>query len=186
MELREHLLHPQGIAAMKTYILRKAPPLKPIGAARHIEDSSCPDAGWKALTKNQKTRLAIMARKAAEVQGISLKSKDLDEWRHQVCIKACGVRITEATQSNWADLKSAFEDLGGKPEQAFKTQLREGDNKRRVAMHKLTQALAGKGLDASYAAKICNAQFKVPLDQASAKQLWCLFYTVTNRRNPKP
>ena len=126
--------------------------------------------------------MGIMARKAAEVQGVSLKSKDLDEWRHAVCIKACGVRITEATQSHWADLKSAFEDLGGKPEQAFKTQLREGDNKRRVAMHKLTEALAGKGLDTSYAAKICRIQFKCELDQASAKQLWCLFYTVTNRR----
>ncbi len=171
---------------MKTYILHKAPVLKPIGEARHIEDDSCPDAGWKALTKNQKTRLSIMARKAAEVQGVSLKSKDLDEWRHAVCIKACGVRITEATQSNWADLKSAFEDLGGKPEQAFETQLREGDNKRRVAMYKLTQALSGKGLDIGYAAKICRTQFKSELDQASAKQLWCLFYTVTKRKNAKP
>jgi hypothetical protein len=167
---------------MRTYILRKAPPLKPIGQARHIDDASCPDAGWKALTKNQKTRLAIMARKAAEVQGVSLKSKDLDEWRHGVCIKACGVRITEATQANWADLKSAFEDLGGKPEQAFKTQLREGDNKRRIAMHKLTGALAAKGLQTGYAETICKTQFKVSLAEASAKQLWCLFYTVTNRR----
>lgn len=166
---------------MKTYIL-KPYTLNPIGEARHSEDSSCPDAGWKALTKNQKTRLSIMARKAAETQGVSLKSRDLEEWRHEVCIRACGCRISEATQANWADLKSTFEDLGGQPEQAFLTQIREGDNKRRVAVHKLTQALAGKGLDVSYAAKICQVQYKVPLDQASAKQLWCLFYTVTNRK----
>lgn len=177
---------------MKTYILRKtasaARPaaLQPISTARHAGDGDCPDGSWKALSKEQKARLSISARKAAAVQGVSLKSKDLVEWRHEVSIRACGVRISEATQAHWADLKAAFEDLGGQPEAAFLTQLREGDNKRRIAMWKLEKELEKKGLATGYAAAICKTQYKIPLAQASAKQLWCLFYTVKNRRNAKP
>lgn len=128
----------------------------------------------------------MLARKAAESQGLSVKTKDLSEWRQSVSIRACGLRISEATQAQWADLKAAFQMEAGEDGKAFQTQMREGDNKRRIAMHKLTQALAGKGLDVGYAAKICRIQFKCELDQASAKQLWCLFYTVTNRKNAKP
>jgi hypothetical protein len=174
---------------MRTYFLRPrdgfraAAPVKPIPAARHADDAACPDAGWKPLSKEQKARLSILARKAAEVQGITGGYKAADAWRHEISIKACGVRISEATQCHWADLKSAFEDLGGRPEKAFQTQMREGDNKRRVAMWKLTQALAAKGLQTAYAGVICRAQFKCQLEEASAKQLWCLFYTVTNRKN---
>jgi hypothetical protein len=156
--------------------------LLPIGAAAHRGDAACPDAGWKPLTTHQKARLSILARQAAEAQGVSLRSADLAEWRHAISIRACGLRISEATQKHWTDLKSAFQDLAGQPEKAFNTQMRDGDNKRRIALHKLTQELAGKGLHPSYAASICMAQFKVPLDQASAKQLWCLFYTISNRR----
>ena len=174
---------------MRTYILRPrhaapkpAVTLKPIPGAKHVDDAACPDAGWKPLTNEQKARLSILARKAAEVQRVAGGYKAVDAWRHEISIKACGVRISEATQSHWADLKSAFEDLGGRPEKAFHTQMREGDNKRRIALWKLTQALAAKGLHPGYAAAICRAQFKCSLEDASAKQLWCLFYTVTNRR----
>lgn len=182
---------------MRTYILRPSPPgsagasprnaapkpaapLKPIPAARHAEDGQCPDGSWKPLSNEQKKRLAILARQAAVACGIS--SHEADEWRREQSILACGLRITEATQKHWADLKSRFEDLGGRPEKAFQTQMREGDNKRRIAMWKLTQALTAKGLQPEYAGKICRAQFKCQLEEASAKQLWCLFYTVTNRQ----
>jgi hypothetical protein len=175
---------------MRTYILRPrnaepkpAATLKPIPTAKHADDAACPDAGWKPLSKEQKARLSMLARKAAEVQRVSGGYKAVDAWRHEISIRACGVRISEATQAHWADLKSAFEDLGGRPEKAFSTQMRAGDNKRRVAMWKLTQALNAKGLAPEYAGKICRAQFKCQLEEASAKQLWCLFYTVTNRRN---
>jgi hypothetical protein len=169
---------------MHTYILKphtkRAAALKPISTAKHAEDGACPDGGWKVLTKEQKARLSILAREAFQFQKV--QGFTVDEWRREISIRACGVRISEATQSQWADLKSAFEDLTGKPERAFRTQMREGDNKRRVAMHKLTQALAAKNLAPSYAATICRAQFKCALEQASAKQLWCLFYTITNRK----
>jgi hypothetical protein len=170
---------------MKFYTLHKSKPavrVKPISDAGHARDAECPDGGWKPLTHEQKARLSILAREAAIAQGRSLKKQDLDEFRHELAIHACKRRISEATQSDWADLKSAFQDAAGKPEAAFRTQMREGDNKRRVAMHKLTTALAAKGLAPAYAGSICRAQFKCPLEEATAKQIWCLFYTVQNRR----
>lgn len=171
---------------MRSYFLKpadkgpKSPALKPIPDAKRKQDAACPDGGWKRLSNEQKARLSILARAAYQHQKV--QGMTVEEWRHEISIRACGCRISEAVQDHWADLKSAFEDLAGKPEKAFKTQLREGDNKRRVAMHKLTTALAAKGLHLSYAASICKTQFKCGLEEASAKQLWCLFYTVTNRR----
>lgn len=154
--------------------------LKPIGTARHARDGQCPDAGWKRLSNTQKARLSILARKAYAEQKV--QGMDLDEWRHEIAISACGCRISEASQRQWADLKTAFQDLAGDPVGAMRTQIHEGDNKRRIALHKLTTACKERGLDFSYAEKICRAQFKIPTAEASAKQLWCLFYTVTNRR----
>jgi hypothetical protein len=160
----------------------KAYTLNPIRGADRARDAQCPDASWKPLSKRQKALLSILARAAAIRQGVPAVAAELDAWRRETSIRACGLRVSDATQAQWADLKSAFEDLGGRPEKAFQTQMREGDNKRRVAMHKLTRALYDRRLDPSYAAAICRAQFKCPLAEASAKQLWCLFYTVTNRR----
>lgn len=155
------------------------PRLKPIPGTRHARDAECPDAGWKRLTNHQKARLSILARKAytfQRVQGI-----DLDEWRHEVAISACGCRISEAVQTHWADLKAAFQDLAGEPEKALRTHIREGDNKRRIALYKLTKELEAHGLETAYAEKICRDQFKVPISQASAKQIWCLFFTISKR-----
>ena len=174
---------------MKIYTLHKPRAagktlaVRPISTAKHAEDAACADGGWKPLTKEQKMRLSILARKAAWEQKLGLDNKQLDAWRQEVSIRACGLRISEASQCHWAALKSAFEDLAGAPEQAFETHLRDADNKRRVAMWKLNQVLTEKGLDPSYAGKICKMQFKCALEDATAKQLWCLFYTLTNRKN---
>lgn len=164
---------------MKYYTL-KTPKLTPIADRRHAEDDACPDGGWHPLSRLQKARLAILAREAFDhlnVQGMSLA-----DWRHEVALRVCGKRISEATQSDWADLNSELLDLAGRHEKAFAGQLRAVDNKRRVALHKLTTAIKERGLHVSYAESICLAQFKVPLAEATAKNLWCLFYTVTNRR----
>lgn len=171
---------------LKRFVPNGAPKLKPVSAAKHADDAACPDGGWKPLTNNQKARLSILARQAAVLHGLSLKKVDLDAWRQEESIKACGRRISEAIQDDWANLKSAFEDLAGNPVAAFKTQLRDGDNKRRVAMHKLAEALRKKELPLSYAESICRPQFKCSLDEASAKQLWCLFYTINGRKAKRP
>jgi hypothetical protein len=171
---------------MRKYTLQKPgirpPALRPVSAAKHAADGGCPDGGWKPLTKEQKMRLAILARKAAAVKELAFDNQQMNAWRQEVSIRACGLRISEASQCHWADLKSAFEDLAGDSVAAYQTQLRDGDNKRRVALWKLTQALDAKGLQMGYAAAICRAQFKCSIEDASAKQLWNLFYTITNRK----
>lgn len=162
---------------MRPYLLKT----RPISGAGHAQEAACPDVGWKPLSKTQKGRLSMLAATAYAAQGIG-PADALAEWRRDTAIRACGMRISEATQANWADLKSAFLDLAGKPEKSFACQMREGDNKRRIALHKLAAALAEKGLQPSYAQAICRNQFKVPLEEANAKQVWCLFFTIKNRR----
>ena len=161
------------------YTLRP-PALKPISSARRAADAACPDASWKRLSRTQKMNLSILAAQAYAYQRVS--GVPVDQWRREEAIRACGVRISEATQAHWADLKSAFQVLAGSPEKAFNTQLRAGDNKRRIAMNKLTAACKERGLPLGYPAAVCLTQFKCRLEEASAKQLWCLFYTVRNRR----
>jgi len=175
---------------MTTYTLRKpaatAPDrtrLQPIATARHSRDAECPDAGWRRLSNKQKARLSMLARKAYAVQRV--QGIDCDEWRHEIAISACGCRISEAIQDHWTDLYSAFVDLAGEPEKAFAAQVRSGDNKRRIAMHKLTTLCKERGLDISYAESICTDTFKEPLSKATAKQLWCLYFTIT-KRGAKP
>ena len=156
------------------------PKLRSISDKRHSEDAGCPDAGWKPLSSQQKNRLAILARQAFE--NLKVQGMTATEWRHEMAIQKVGCRISEAKQKHWTDLKSMFQDLAGKHGPAYKTQIRAADNKRRVALHKLTLAIQERNLHISYAQSICMTQFKVPLEEASAKQIWCLFYTVTNRR----
>jgi hypothetical protein len=172
--MRKYTLHKPGAKPAPLQV-------RPIATAKHAGDAGCPDGSWKPLSKEQKMRLAILARKAAWEQKLGLDSKQLEAWRQEVSIRACGLRISEASQCHWADLKSAFEDLAGDSVAAYQTQLRDGDNKRRVALWKLGKALEEKGLQPEYAGAICRMQFKCALEDASAKQLWCLFYTVTNR-----
>ena len=172
---------------MKHYTLyrpAKPPRVKPIGDSKHAEDNECPDAGWKPLTRKQKRDLSMLARKAAEKRG--LPKWEFDTYRHDVAKHVCGLRISEARQSHFNDLLAAFQYAAGDDVAAFRTHLRAVDNKRRVAMFKLTEALNSRGLDIAYAGQICRTQFKVTLEEATAKQLWCLFYTVTKRRKAKP
>jgi len=153
--------------------------LKPISGKRHAADAACPDAGHKPLSKGQKARLSILARKAfyhQKVQGMTAT-----EWRHEIAIQKVGCRISEAVQDHWNDLKSTFEDLSGRPGKAFNTQVRAGDNKRRVALFKLTKELEAHNLAPGYGEKICFAKFKVSLAEASAKQIWAIYFDITKR-----
>jgi hypothetical protein len=164
---------------MKTYYI------KPIAYERHAEDVTCPDGGWKPMGKKEKMILSKLAASAAQQQGLELTAKELAEWRAAESVKACGVRISAASHEQWPAIKAHFEKLGGKVGKALVTHVRGGDNKRRVALWKLQTVLTEKGLAMGYAEKICQMQYKVPLKEATAKQLWRLFFTVTNRKNPQ-
>ena len=124
---------------------------------------------WHPLTNEQKARLSILAREAfAKLNPGSLAGMDR--------------RITEAAQRDFLPLKAHFQDLGGKSGQALNTLLRAESEPQRIAMHKLTQECRYRKLSLSYPEAICRKQYHCNLTQASAKQLWCLVFTIRKRR----
>lgn len=154
--------------------------LQPIGKDGHREDSRYSDAAWKPLSRRQKVTLVCLARDAWECQKATGES--FDDWRQAVAEEACGSRISAASQKDYLPLKSAFLAQAGNARESFRAEIRQIDNKRRVAIHKLQKALAAKNLPAAYAEKICQIQYKVPLAEATCPQIWRLFYTVQNRK----
>lgn len=160
-------------------------PLKPLRGEDHARDARDPkvrDGGGHPLSRKQKSMLCALARKAAAASGAPETGEAHAEWRRDVCVAACGRRISEATQRNWNDLKAAFEMGAGRPEAAFETHFRGVDNPRRVAMFHLQQALGEKQLPAAYAEAIARRQYKRGLSELSARELWNLVYTIRNRK----
>jgi hypothetical protein len=135
------------------------------------------------LNLPQKRRLVMLARRAWEKRG--KPGESFDAWRVGVAVRACGLRIREAMQRDWGSLKAAFEDELGESGRAFETLMRDEDNKRRIALHKLTQACGERGLPLAYPEAICRRQYRCGLHEATVAQVWRLFFTVKNRRKPK-
>jgi hypothetical protein len=109
-----------------------------------------------------------------------------EDWRHVEQGKAVGIQsLRECTQAHYGRLVAHFKALGGDETGARRALGRDADNGRRIARHKLDQALAVAGLQPSYAAAICRTQYRCELGNASEKQLWNLYYTVKARR-PAP
>ena len=147
------------------------------------------------LSNMQKREISIAARRAydvwAEREAFELINPELsrtacfEAWRHVEQGKACGVQsLRAATQAHYGRLLAHFQALGGNPVAAARTATRDADNDRRIARYKLDQALAERGLAAEYASAICRQQFRRTLAEATAKQLWCLVFTVRNRKKP--
>lgn len=132
------------------------------------------------LSRFQKMILARSARRA----WIALGSPAPGEaaWRQEQSLKAAGVRISAARQSDYALLRAHFLDANKQHAQAFESLVLAEKNKQRIAKNRLAQACSERGLPLSYPASICRKQFKCSLADATAKQLWCLFFTIKNRR----
>lgn len=109
---------------------------------------------------------------------------DFDAWRREQAIRACGLRISEASQRHFAALRAHFLDLAGAHAAAFETLVRDEDNPRRIALHALAKACDQRGLPLAYPAAICRRQYRCDLDHATAPQLWRLTFTIRNRRRP--
>ena len=145
-----------------------------------------PEGGSGTLSLGQKRRLVLLARRAWLRQphpGPLPAAKAFDEWRQAQAVRACGLRISEATQRDWGALKAAFEDAAGESGRALNTLVRDEDNKRRVAMYKLQGACRERGLPLAYPEAICRRQYRCGLDEATAAQIWRLVFTVRNRRD---
>lgn len=142
-------------------------------------DRSC---GTARLTSVQKQRLAMLSRQAFAAQGRAVGETKFDLWRHEQAIKAVGRRISEALQADFLPLKAHFLNLLGKPVAAMQAHMRHETEPQRVALWKLARECEAKGLPLSYATTICRHQNRCRLEDASAKQLWRLVFTIRNRK----
>lgn len=137
------------------------------------------------LSNERKAKICILAQEAAEKCGVTAW-REIDEWRKKEQLEKFGISsLTAATQTQYADIKAHFQALAGDLAGAYKTTRRGDDNPKRVARWHLNKALAAAKLAPVYAQAICKSQFHCTLDDASAKQLWNLVYTVKNRGNAR-
>lgn len=113
-------------------------------------------------------------------------SKCFEAWRRVEQGKAVGQQsLRLCAQEAFLPLRAHFKAMLGDGAGALRDHLRAAEEPRIRARWKLQQALDQRGLNEGYAAAICRRQFKCELGDASEKQLWALFYTVTNRRKPQ-
>lgn len=149
------------------------------------------------LSNLQKREIAIAARQAYLAwdgrEAFELVNSDhsrtscFESWRHVEQGKAVGIQsLRECSQAHYGRILAHFQQLGGNVAGATRTRGRDADNDRRVARYKLDQALRERGLETGYAAVICRTKYKCALDEATAAQLWKLFYDVRSRRKPTP
>ena len=141
-----------------------------------------PDMAWEPHDRHQRQSLARLARRAWDKHLAWHNSTAFDTWRREQSIRSCGRRITEATQRDYLGLKAHFLDLLGESGQALNTLLRAESEPARIAAFKLNRLLVGLRLNRAYAEKICFCKFGCSLAEASASQIWKVFFTVKNRR----
>lgn len=135
-----------------------------------------------ALHSNQKAAIAIAAKKAFDrVFRFEDDHPDENQWRRAEAMKACGRRISEATQKHYNLLLGHFQNLAGDSGAALKSELRGQDELKRQHRFNLDAALHKYSFSPGYAETICREMFHVKLDDASEEQLRSLVITVTSR-----
>ncbi len=151
-----------------------------------------PDAAVQArggLSNDQKANLSILARRAYDRhREVGLADGSFDEWRHAECRAASGGRIggfREAMQRDYRLLRGHFANLAGDGATAIQDAIHgdsdEADRGQARAILRRECRRRGHAFP-EYPASICRTQYKCGLDEASAKQLWSLIYTVRNRK----
>lgn len=132
------------------------------------------------LTRFQKMLLAKAARRAWQASGSPPPGEAA--WRHEQALRTVGVRISQARQTDYIPLRATFLDAQKRHAQAFNILVADPQNKIRIARYHLEKSCTERGLSLSYPKSICRRQFKCGLDDATARQLWCLVFTIRNRR----
>lgn len=145
------------------------------------------------LSNAQKAKLGILAREAWEAwegraefldANVELSaSKCFEEWRRWEQHKKTGLySLRDCGQEHYLTLKAHFQNLAGAGGAALKNQMRSAEEERIQAFWHLKKALAERDLAEAYAESICKTQYKIPLSEATEKQLWRLVYTIRSRR----
>jgi hypothetical protein len=136
------------------------------------------------LSNRQKANICILSREAFEKQKHSWISIELSEWRrHQQFLAVGKDSLRDCVQGDYLKLVAHFQNLKGEPGRALKTHMRDAVQEKRIALRKLETECGLRGLDTGYPAKICRNKFKCGLDDATPRQLWCLFFDVRTSKH---
>jgi hypothetical protein len=168
---------------MRSYALRTGARQFTARPAARAAAAPLPSGGL--LSREQKARLCILAREAfARVHGRDPRdAAEIEEFRHAQVDAAVGKGgLTQCVQEDYKAVLARFLQLKGEDGHAFKAHVAHQSEPARLAMWKLKQSCAERGLPLSYPAAICRRQYRCELEQASAQQLWQLCYTVRSRR----
>ncbi len=138
------------------------------------------------LSKPQKAHLSRLAKEAwTMLDRAGAIDEKADDWRRDQAISACGRRISEAVNGDFETLQAHFLGMAGKTDRAFQSAMRADSNDVRQARHKLDTFCRQHGLQPEYPAKIMRDKFKTTLDDASAKQLWAVFFDCKRNKGRK-
>lgn len=109
-------------------------------------------------------------------------TKAREQFRHDQVVKACGkIGLRCCSQEDYKLVEAHFLNLCGETGKALNAHVRAVTEPRRQAEAVLNRELVAGGFNLSYAAAICQRQFRCTLADATEKQLWNLVYTVRNR-----
>lgn len=157
---------------MKTYTLKAA------NQHRRTSNPIVPRGG--PLDNGQKARLCMLA---AEGYALQFTDQPLADWRREQQHAAVGkASLRDCVQADYRRLVAHFQRLAGEEGEALRSETAAALEPVMLARRKLAAELASRGLQSGYAEAICRRQYKRGLHEASAKQLWCLVFTVRNRR----
>lgn len=139
-----------------------------------------------ALSNAQKATLCIMSREAFDARADAHADDDFAEWRHEQQRVACGKdSLRDAVQTDYLAIRSHFKNLLGNSGGAFRDAVRAQTDDRNIALVKLRNECAIADIALEYANRICRAQNKCALTEASGKQLWRLIFTIRNRASAR-
>lgn len=137
------------------------------------------------LTSAQRQRLAHIARRAwTHARDRGHTHDDPDTWRHGQVLQAVGLPgLRQLTQQHFRAVRGHFLQLLGHHRPALSDIIASAGEGHRQALFILTRECKARSLPLAYPAAIARTQFQNPhLNELTEKQLWCLIYTIRNRR----
>ena len=139
----------------------------------------------RVLNHRQTTSLFLLGKRAFARAQQFHASDDLEEaiWIRRECIKACGHRLSEASNKHFKAIESHLAALAGDAAKAYDSAVRdtEEDDARENWLSLIQKALATHSKPMAYADKIAQDKGFPPTERAKAWQLKQVYMTVKSR-----
>lgn len=141
----------------------------------------------RPLDNVAKWRLSALAERAyglLKSRGM-LAGETLEGYRGRIAVAACGKRIRHACLGDRMKIQGAFLREMERAEEASRCAVKAQATAKDIALFKLKELCERRQFPATYAAGIAWRVFKLTLEQCSAKQVWKVFFTITNNANKR-